>query len=255
MPEPALPATPPNDHLTRRLLRRTIAGDRPLTALLEQLCTASVYVEKDDFRTSTSPDSDLWINEGFIWNPDDLHGSISGVGVPEIDEERNRAGASLHSRLFGWTPRKRCSVLASIRLDSLAGQCEVGFVDRNIVNTAAGAVLDKSTPTAPLAVDNLAVGVRNPADNAYFDLVTQGRRDNAVGAGTTDRRTEVGGDWMTIMVSCNEQAESHLWVNGASAAVERSGPVLSANLGLWLYTSSGLSIDFIQAWEERENLV
>lgn len=59
----AYPATPVGDYLTRKLLRRSLAGkDDALFALLEQLATDSVYVLRDDFDRGF--DDRVWVQDG-----------------------------------------------------------------------------------------------------------------------------------------------------------------------------------------------
>lgn len=59
----AYTATPVGDYLTRKLLRRSMAGkDDALFALLEQLTTDSVYVFNDDFDRGF--DERIWVQSG-----------------------------------------------------------------------------------------------------------------------------------------------------------------------------------------------
>lgn len=257
MPEPALPTLPPNDHLTRKLLRRTIQGNNPLGALLEQLLTDSIYPLKDDFDKGIN--EAFWINGGFLWDGQDLHGRIFGAVTPAENEEREREGLTLRSRRYGWIPGHRCTAMIGFRLDGDKGKVEFGFTGGEIEQAPSGAVRDKSTPYASDIMDNFSVAVRDTDDDNFFSIVSLGQ-ENAVGAGTTDKSISVStGDDLSLMLALNEQTESRLWVNGMLTTVERSGPYRYSKLGLWLHATgnaggagAGLNVDYIQSWQERQ---
>jgi hypothetical protein len=259
MGELALSNIPPNDHLNRRLLIREVGGEAPLVSLLEHLCTDSVYVLKDDFDQGIN--EAFWINSGFFWDGQDLHGSIFGAVTPAPDEEREREGLTLRSRRYGWGAGHRCVAMIRLRLDGDRGKVEFGFTGREIEDAPAGAVRDKSTPSAATFLNDFAVAIRDTDDDDFFGLVSLGR-DNAVGGGTTDRSIPITvGEDISLMVALNEQTESRLWVNGILTTVERSGPSRYAQLGIWLHAGgntgglgAGLNVDYIQAWQERQTV-
>lgn len=258
MPEPGLPAHPPNDHLTRKLLRRALQGNNPLSTLLEQLITDTVYTQKNEFDEGI--DENRWINGGFVWDPADLQGRIHGTSIPEEDDPivRPHTGLTLEGRVHGWRSGKRATAMIRLRLASLSGIVEFGFVDQLIVEAQGGVVLDKSTPLADSNLQDFSLAVRDPNDNAFFGIVSLGtdvlgNTDNTIGGGTNEKVVAVsGGAEMTLMLATNEQTETRLWVDGKYTDVERSGPSRTADLGLWLHaTSTALDVDYIQSWQER----
>lgn len=250
MPEPGLPAHPPNDHLTRKLLRRALQGNNPLSTLLEQLIPDTVYTQENEFDEGIN--ENRWINGGFVWDADDLEGHIHGTTEPEEDEVRPHTGLSLTGRIFGWSPEKRATAMIRFRPASLSGVIEFGFVDQLIVQARGGAIIAKATPLVDSALEDLSIAVRDSSDNAYFGLVTRGE-DNTVGSGTNEKVVAVsGGAEMTLMLAMNEQEETRLWVDGMYTEIERSGPSRAADLGIWLHaTNTALDVDYIQAWQER----
>lgn len=235
-----IPAQYPNDMLTLKLLGHLAKGSIPLYWFLEQFATDSIYSRKDDFDDGINPN--LWVSEGLEWKPDDLQGIIFG-GPP--------GPVSIRGKNFGWQPARRCTSMIGLDLDNLVGKLEFGFAGHGSENSEGGVVIDAATPASSAGVVELAVGVRDTDNDNYFGIVSRGT-NNAVGSGTSERSVAVNSGPLTLMVSVNEQTESRLWVNGSLVSIERDGPVARSNLGLWFYSEDiTLSVDYIQAWQER----
>ncbi len=235
-----IPAEYPNDLLSNKLLRHLAQGSVPLYWFLEQLATESIYSIKDDFDRGI--DERIWVTEGFEWKPDDLLGIIHG-GPP--------GPVSIRSKNRGWMPAKRATAYIHLDCDNIAGKIEFGFAGLGAANADGGIVTDASTPSASAGVSEFAVGVRDTDNDDNFAVVSRGT-GNAIGGGSIDRTINVAAGPTTLMISMNEQSETHFWVNGSLESIERSGPLPRSNLGLW-FSSEGitLSVDFIQAWQER----
>lgn len=255
MGEPAIPAAAPNDHLNRRLLHRMVGHDRAVAALLEQLCTDSVYVMKDEFDHGIDPFR--WVNGGFVWDSENMAGRIYGSSLAEPDEDRPHAGLSLRNRVFGWRAAKRATAIIRLKLSGLSGKIEFGFVGEGVVNVSTGVILNGSGPVGQPAVRDYTVAVRDASNSALYGLVTRGvDAGNTLGAGTREKTVAITGDYHTLMIATNEQAESRLWVDGMPTDVERSGPGRNAALSIWLHAeSNSLDVDYIQAWQERTALI
>lgn len=248
MPE-RVAVVPPNDHLSRDLIIRELGGRAPLVTFLEQLCTDTVYVFKDDFDRGI--DENRWKNGGFIWDPEDLEGHIHGTSVAAPDEDRSHTGLTLMGRIFGWKAGKRAVTMIRMRMTALSGIVEFGFADPSVDLTAGGVVLDKSALLVAQGLDDFSIAVRYVSDSAFFGIVTGGR-DNAVGSGTNSKAVAIANTEFSLMLALNEQEETRLWVNGMPTDIEYTGPHRRADLALWLHVDdNSLDVDYIQAWQER----
>ena len=248
MAEPAISAQLPNDLLTRKLLRKASAGDRPLALLLEHLCTDSLYSLKDDFDRGIDPI--LWTTRGFKWEENDLQGGISTLRDSDVvAEDESGSDSYLASRTFGWRGERRPVIFARLRA-GLGRKFEFGFSDQ-VVNTGFGVVTNKSTPLASSGGVDFTLACYDGDHNTSIDIVADGSNDSIARSSAATVITPRGSETFSIMLSLNEQRESMLWLNGVYTAVLRTGPRAKANMCIWLRTDDLLYLDFIQAWQER----
>ncbi len=260
MPNVLSPAAPTDNHLTAKLLQRQANGDRPVAELLSFLCTDSFYTMKEEFDNGIS--ETRWINGGFVWDEDDLQGLIYGEPV-EIDEDRPHPGLSLRSKQVGWRPDKRCVVMVRLHpLGSFTKKLEFGFVNR----AKSGQVITSKGTPSDTGPGEYALGVRDPADSVYYDLLSRNSDDTSSSTATQERSVPVvnpnpglgsfSEDSHTIMVALNERDEARLWINGSFVGTHRSAPSFRSRLGIWLHCEqTTLAVEYIQAWQERKPII
>lgn len=286
MGEPAILI--PTDHLTRKLLLKAVGGSNPLLALLEPLCTDSLYVIKDDFDDAIDPSrwqsvrSALDGRDPFYWEED-----ITGWAVGDPGG-RDDAHVRLFSTTPRWSARRRCSVMGRFDLSNKANvKFEFGFVTGRLAlddPSVSGAVNVKATPTGNQSMGDFSVAVLDRDDNTACDLVTQRSStvtaaDQAGGPTLTSLTTP-----FTVLVSLTEDGSAGLWLNGVliarlqatprsvgafhgtsgsvtEAGLARESSLMSDPSGMYIWAmvqnrSTGalnraLRIDYIQAWQER----
>ena len=200
MPEPVIAAQFPNDHLTRKQLRKTGAGDRSLAFLLEQLCTDSIFSIKDEFEDGIS--ANKWQSRGFVWEPEEFQGVISTLRVDDEDEALG-GDSWIASRVFGWRGSHRPVVIARMRTDFSSGKFEFGFTS-DVVDSGLGIVTSKANVTANSRVRDFAVGCMDRNDDTSIDLLADGRTVSLAQA-TPTTATSIGdlADNFSIMLTLN----------------------------------------------------
>ena len=260
----ALPTMPITDYLTRKLLRKIAGTGTPLTALLEQLVTDSVYTLKDDF--DKGMDANLWEVVNMVVGDDVVYSDTEETDETPVLQQ----GYSMKSVSNRWELGKRPVMQARVNFGptTTLAHFEFGFVanpeDGRVVtdiNTVGGG--STVTPQRSVASGSFALAVRDSsfAASSQFYVVSGGP---VIQSGVASTRLEVdatattptpdlAGE-MTLMVAANEQGETRLWVNGQhdNSFSEEADIVPSAPCHLWVMGESGsLSIDYIQAWRER----
>ncbi|KKN82256.1 hypothetical protein LCGC14_0310690 [marine sediment metagenome] len=269
MGEPAL--ITPNDHGTRKLLRRSAIARTPLEALLEQIAWDSLYVIHDDFdaddldsrwvQGERPDDPDLG-----GWQFDSIYASGAIKGRPE-----NRTLKLISSRQV-WHADRRCALVSRLSVDEITrGKFEIGFadIDAEHLHDAQGVIEIKSTPSVYPNRVNFAVAVRDTDDDTNIGLAAAASTaapgegsggsvsvTDSTGAEAITAQTE-----FTVLVATNEMQESRLWINGIPAATNRSGPNRDSALSIWLLFDQRLGtggpevrLDYIRAWQERATL-
>jgi len=238
--EPATFVQLPPDMLTRRMLRRSLAGDRPLALLLEHLCTDTLYSVRDDFDDGLS--DRRWRSQGFQWEENDHQGGISTLR----DDDEADVDHWIASRTLGWRGDRRPTFMA--RLRTSLGKFEFGFTD---TVDSGGLVTNKARPLANTRAE-FAVACFDRVDSDDVELFADGR---AISLSQSSPVAAVDADLLgqsfSIMVSLNEQSESRLWINGIYVTILRSGPSSTANLALWLQSRGACYVDYFQAWQDR----
>lgn len=235
----------PNDHLTRRLLRKTGAFNTAVGAFLEHLATDSIYTRTDDFDEGISPI--FWNSQNFYWEENDGGGGISTLRPFDYVEEEDAGGDSwLISRTFWWRGSRRPTVMARLKT---RGKFEFGFVD-HLANAGFGIVTSKSTPTASSRAKDFVVACFDSSDTGTVDIVSDGGDETLTKSTPSTSISHTSGS-TSLMVSFNEQGESHLWVNGIHTSLNREGPDEDANLAVWLQTNGVVELDYIKNWQER----
>ncbi len=239
---------PPNDHLTRELLRRTSVGGTGnlLSTILEQLLTESVYSVKDDFDKG---DTGLWLRKHFDFDEHDLNGTLTTAQSDDEDD-----GNAYIASKEGWTGARRCTTQVRFRPTSLAvGQFSVGFVAAHPDDVPNG-LLDVSGPTADAHADEWASVVfdaRQSSSTWAIAARTGGGTPTVTNA--TPVQTPVASQWSNVLVAVNESPELFVWVNGKLLGRSSGGPLASVPQRLLVYAEHfNVDVDYIQAWQERE---
>ena len=258
MAPPALPTMPANDYLTRKLLRKIAGTGTPLTALLEQLVTDSVYTLKDDF--------DKGLNAA-VWETLGLVDLVADEGslVSDGGDDDSTQGMYILSVGSGWRLNRRPCFQTRVDFSptSRPEHFEMGFISE-MPSGGFGVVtaLTASATSRNPKVDTFAVAVRDSqfTDPDSFYNVSGGRtRSGAtaeVGSTIVTPNPALSGP-MTLMVCANEQGETRLWINGQhdNSFSEEADVVADEDLHLWMFGTKGsYSIDYIQAWRERTSL-
>lgn len=240
----ALPTMPISDYLTRKLLRKITGTGTPLTALLEQLVTDSVYKLKDDFDKGL--DANVWNVVNMQIGDDELNSD-----QPEDDEEGNAQGFAVSSVSDRWELGKRPVMMAKVNFGPTTNLAhfEFGFV---AMPTSEKVVTDVAQRNNSVGSFALAVRDANFASPSQFYVSSGGVLTTMSSVATTPTPPLQGE--MTLMVAANEQGETRLWVNGqhdnsfsGDSAIAPAFPCHLRVMGV----SGSLSIDYIQAWRER----
>lgn len=263
MPSPALPTMPVNDYLTRKLLRKIAGTGTPLTALLEQLVTDSIYTLKDDFDRGL--DENLWFTRGLRWNDNDDNGALDSSSDEELPEGAGPQGMFLMSFGDGWRLNRRPVVQCRVDFSPAAqlSHFEVGFVSE-MPSDGRGVVHDinSSTTERNTGVQTFTVAARDRSfdeDEAFY--VVSGGSHATSGSDEVDSQVvtpnpPLSGP-MTLMVCANEQGETRLWVNGQhdNSFSEEADVIKDLGCHLWVFGDRGsYSLDYIHAWRERTSL-
>lgn len=266
---------PPEEHLTLRSLQQLHSEQ----ATLQTLAVDSIYSFKDEFDLGLNPlrwstAASVEGEDPFSFDDTANQGGLLGTTGGEDD-----ADIRLFSRLAAWSPGKRCGVQARFTLPSLTTvKLEFGFVSSffslNDPNDSDGAVLVKTTPTANMAVFQIACFDTDDDTNLSVIAASQ---NNAVSSGDPNNESAFAQGTSTVLVWANEQGGVSIWLNGrshantfsqpsadASGRAGTTGPPLGspfrpgAGSHIWFYlqnraASAGrsVSIDYIQAWQER----
>ncbi len=232
------------DYLTRTLLRKIAGTGTPLTALLEQLVTDSVYTLKDDFDKGLNPA--VWDVVNMQVGDDEL-----ASGPPEDDEEGNAQGFSVSSVSGRWELGKRPVVMAKVNFGPTTSlvHFEFGFVATPTSEKVVTDVAQRNVGVGSFALAVRDSGFATP--NQFY--VSSGGVLATMSSVATTPTPPLQGE-MTLMVAANEQGETRLWVNGqhdnsfsGDSAIAPNDPCHLRVMGV----SGSLSIDYIQAWRER----
>ena len=233
-----------NNHLTTLLLEGSNRLTEGEQALLEFLCTDSIYSIKDDFDQGIN--SDLWTVRNMVVADSEPSGVLAG----NVDDPNLGGDYLVRSRLPNFYPNRRATIQTRAQISGDGNtQAEVGFVHDSFGDEGSPVVI-----TAAAAVTrgarSFGVAVRSP----YIDgwSVVSGGRDGTNRSAATTRVSERG--WATFMVAVNEQGETRLWVNGQTnnEVARQTDMQVTQGHNLWVHVAHGLlAIDYIQAWQER----
>ena len=242
-----------NNHLTTKLLegsRRSTEGEQ---ALLELLCTDSIYSIKDDFDKGI--DANLWVTENLVVAEHEFGGVLYSEAIaPEGETPRAGGGSSIRSRINGWKPNHRPTVQVRIAPTSSNYQVELGFVNE-VPDISAVRLL--STTTLTRKADSFGVAVRSPNVSSGGWYVASGGPNTTAQTAVSTPVSETAFAWATLLVAVNEQGETRLWVNGQYDNTVARATTMSVREGhyLWLGADRGsMMIDYIQIWQERSPL-
>ena len=249
---------PVNDSLARKLLRKITGTGTPLTALLEQLVTDSIYTLKDDFDKGLNPA--VWETLGLI----DLVAD-EGSLVSDSGDDDSTQGMYILSVGTGWRLNRRPCFQTRVDFSpsSRLPHFEMGFISEKPTN-GLGVVtaLTASATSRNPRVQTFAVAARDAqfTDPDHFYNVSGGigatNAESQVGSTIVTPNPPLQGP-MTLMVCANEQGETRLWINGQhdNSFSEEADVVADEGLHLWMFGTKGsYSIDYIQAWRERTSL-
>ena len=268
-----------NHSLDRRVLHG-VGINTPLGALLEQLCTDSVYTWKDDFDDGLN--ARHWGTVASNPEQQDIRpfedaGGVSGELVGTTGTTDN-AYIGLYGKRAVWSPHLQCVVQANVTfsaVDSIKfefgfGQFVIPFDDPN----ATGLVNVKATPTINTYAGAFSVLCYDTDDDTTIDIVARS-------AGTTVGVASSGGPTistvdLTLAVAMHKGGGTRAWVNGmpigtveaAAAAVNRNGTMTTGDnvdhaagtsQSLWLFVQNRadnpgahvVSLDYVQAWQGR----
>ena len=238
-----------NNHLTTRLLEGSNRLTEGEQALLEILCTDSIYSIKDDFDRGIDPN--LWVVENMAVAEHEFGGVIYGTS-PE--DSPNRAGGSsfIRSAVNGWKPAQRATVQVRMAPTNSNWHAEFGFISEAPTTSYVRLL---TTTTLSRGKGSFGLAVRSPAVTGWY--VASGSPTSEAQTAITTRVSETAFSWTTFLVAVNEQGETRLWVNGQhnNELGQDTGMVVNSGHYLWLNADRGnLAIDYIQAWQERSSL-
>ena len=233
-----------NNHLTVELLERLPEAQR---ALLEPLCTDSIYSIKDDFDRGL--DANLWVTQNMEIAEHEFGGVLYATSPEDMP---NSAGgtAFIRSRLAGWVPNRRATFQTLAHLSGSGSHLELGFVQEDFAGSVA------SLETASVlrrGAESFGVALRSPNVSGWY--VASGGPTGTAHTATTTRVAETG--WATFMVAVNEQGETRLWVNGQhnNESARQTDMRVTQGHYLWVQTIKGaLALDYVQVWQERSPL-
>lgn len=227
-----------NNHLTTQLLERL---PEPQRALLEQLCTDSIYTLRDDFDKGIN--AWLWTVEGMALAEHDP------FGVVESDVDAAAGGTPfLRSRLSNFYPNRRATLQTRAAIPGDGSQVEIGFVVGAFDQNVPAVVLPATGVTR--GAESFGLAVRSPLVSDWS--VVSGGVDGTNRSAATTRVAERG--YSTFLVATNEQGETRLWVNGQHHNEFARQTDMRVTLGHFLWVRGAFAIDYIQAWQERQPL-
>ena len=237
-----------NNHLTTRLLEGSNRLTEGEQALLEVLCTDSIYSIKDDFDRGIDPN--LWVTQNLAVAEHEFGGVVYGTS----DEDNPSAGGSsfIRSTVNGWRPSQRATVQVRMAPTNANWHAELGFVSEA---PTSGHVRLITSTTMARGRGNFGLAVRSPDVDGWY--VVSGSPYAEAQTAITTRVSETAFSWTTFLVAINEQGETRLWINGQNANQLARDTSMHVNNGqhLWLYADRGnITIDYIQAWQERTAL-
>jgi hypothetical protein len=233
-----------NNHLTTLLLEQSQRLTEGEKALLEFLCTDSIYGIKDDFDRGLN--ADLWYTENLEIG-DQAFGGVLYSTRPDGDESLTGATSILRSRLAGWTPNRRATFQTRATLSGVGSHLELGFVKQDHIGIAATL---QSSSSLLRGAESFGLAIRSPNVSGWY--VASGGASGTSHTATTTRVAETG--WSTFMVAVNEQGETRLWVNGQHNNEFARQTTMHVTQGhyLWVQSVKGsLSLDYVQGWQER----
>src|SRR3990167_9929442 len=159
MVDQAISTILPNDHLTRKLLRRHQGlNGSPLEALLEQLCTESIYSLKDDFDRGI--DTDLWVVRNMALAEHDPFGVLYGTS-PEDDPNRVGGDNLIRTRLANFFPNRRAVLQTRAQVSGDGSHVEIGFVGYDTGDESPVATLNASG-TVLRGAESFGIALRSP---------------------------------------------------------------------------------------------
>ena len=239
-----------NNHLNIDLFQSSTRLTEGEQAILELLCTDSIYSIKDDFDRGI--DSNLWTTRNMALAEHDPFGVLYGTS-PE--DSPNRAGGDnlVRTRLAIFFPNRRATVQVRAQISGDGStHAEVGFVGDDTSDEAAAVTLD-TDGTVRRGAESFGLALRSPLVDGWS--VVSGGSTATTRTAVTTRVAERG--WSTFLVATNEQGETRLWVNGQHNNEVARQTLMRTTGGhyLWLHVLRGLlSVDYIQAWQERSSL-
>ena len=262
-----------NNHLNLNLFEASTRLTEGEQAILEVLCTDSIYSIKDDFDKGF--DDRIWVQDGPV------AADTEGIALGELRDLRRRGDSrptgddayepeargaterrplgsgrafavlpdyfggalvatpsqrvALMSRQGGWRPNRRCSLMGRIKVVNIGGsKFEFGFADAD-----SGHISD---------IDDCVLTKSTPTNQAQ-------RSDYAVIVRDTDHNTSTdlvastarvaaltaavgpvtlsAGSWRSYMIALNEQNEARFYLDGIYAGVNRSSARLTTLLSIW----------------------
>ena len=233
-----------NNHLTTRLLEGSNRLTEGEQALLEILCTDSIYSIKDDFDRGIDPN--LWVVENMVVAEHEFGGVVYGTS-PDDDPMQAGGSSFIRSAVNGWKPAQRATVQVGMAATNAKWRAELGFVSE--APTTSYAQLLTST-TLSRGKGSFGLALRSPLVTGWY--VASGSPTSEVQTATTTRVSETAFAWTTFLLAVNEQGETRLWINGQNANQLARDTSMHVNNGhhLWLYADRGnITIDYIQAWQ------
>ena len=237
-----------NNHLSVKLLEASTRLTEGEQAILELLCTDSIYSIKDDFDRGI--DDKLWVTRNMALADHDPFGVLYGTS-PEVDPGPGSDNL-IRTRFANFFPNRRATLQVRAQIAGNGAHAELGFVGDDTNDVGAAVTLD-TNGTVRRGAESFGLALRSPLVSGWN--VVSGGSSGTTRTAVTTRVAETG--WATFLVAINEQGETRLWINGQNnneVAIARS---MRTNGGhyLWFHVLRGLlSIDYCQAWQERSSL-
>ena len=238
-----------DNHLTTQLLEGSNRLTEHEQALLEFLCTDSIYSIKDDFDKGIN--SDLWVVENMAIADHEFNGVLYGTSP---DESFPQAGGSsfIRSRINGWKPSHRATFQVRMAPTNDNWGAELGLVSEAPTTSHVRLI---TSSTLSRGKGSFGVATRSPDVSGWY--VVSGSPYTEALTSITTRVSETAYAWTTFRVAVNEQGETRLWINGQNSNQVARNTDMLVNDGyhLWLYADRGnVAIDYIEAWQERTPL-
>jgi len=215
-----------------------------------------VYVLRDEFDDGLNG---RWETRGFQLQEGNLEGVLATVQDSDEPEEGDRYIISTKS---GWRPKRRACVQmkGAFGFATVQSKLEFGFAHSN--GSPNGCLWVSGTTDARNPhVPHFYLAVRDTINASRFDLAVAS--NNTLSVVDATPATAVSGNTnFTLLLATNEQGEARLWVNGIhDNSVVRAGTGnVGADLRIWLHLLNrlgggvNLSVDYIQAWQERADM-